>query len=220
MADSLYREPVAGVLADMYRQAEQQNPRDPGFMGRFRALPPTASALELADAAEDVYMPVDPDTGTLAYSLVRAARPETVVEFGMSYGISTVHLAAALQDNGTGHVYTTELSTKKIASARQTFAAAGLDDRITILEGDALQTLADVPGSIGVVLLDGWKDMYLPVLHALEPRLSPGALILADNTSRDQLAPYLEYVRDPAHGFTSVGFPARKDDNIELSCRL
>jgi predicted O-methyltransferase YrrM len=47
-------------------------------------------------------MPVAPDVGRLLYALVRASRPETVVEFGTSFGISTFHLAAAVTDNGRG----------------------------------------------------------------------------------------------------------------------
>ena len=219
MTASLYREPVAGVLADLYRRSDEQW-RDASPANALRALPTTASAQERADAAAEIYMPISPDTGTLAYSLVRAVRPEVVVEFGMSYGISTVHLAAAVRDNGRGLVYTTEMSTRKVAAARETFSTAGLADSITILEGDALETLAQVAGEIGFVLLDGWKELYVPVLQQLEPRLSPGALILADNTSHDQTAPYLDYIRDPANGYTGVGFPGRSNDSIELSCRL
>jgi hypothetical protein len=96
------------------------------------------------------------------------------VEFGTSFGISTIHLAAAVTDNGTGHVVTTELSTAKVKAARANLQQAGVGGVVTILAGDARQTLADVPGPIGLVLLDGWKDLCLPVLRLLEPRLAPG----------------------------------------------
>ena len=140
------------------------------------------TAQERADAMSEFYIPVTPEAGRLLYALVRATRPTTVVEFGMSFGISAVHLASAVRDNGTGRVVTTELSATKIAAAKQTFADTGLDDVITILEGDALSTLADLDGPVEFVLLDGWKDLYLPVIKLLEPRLSTGALVVADNT--------------------------------------
>jgi predicted O-methyltransferase YrrM len=179
---------------------------------------PTASATteELAQAWEGIYMPISPEGGSLLYSLIRASRPETVVEFGMSYGISTLHLAAGVADAGRGRVLTTELSPVKIEAARANLEEAGLAGQVTILAGDATQTLADVTGPIGLVLLDGWKDLCLPVLRLLESRLAPGALVVADDIDLPRLADYLEYVRDPANGYLSVTFPV--GDGMEISC--
>jgi predicted O-methyltransferase YrrM len=106
-----------------------------------------------------------------------------------------------------------------VAAAKKTFAETGLDDLITVLEGDALTTLADVDGPVGFVLLDGWKELYLPVIQLLEPRLSAGALIVADNTSMEDTRPYLDRVRDPGNGYVSVNFPVREGDSMEISCR-
>lgn len=177
------------------------------------------TAQERADAMSEFYIPVTPEAGRLLYSLVRATRPATIVEFGMSFGISAVHLAAAVRDNRTGRVVTTELSDTKIAAAKQTFAETGLDDVITILEGDALSTLADLPWPVDFVLLDGWKDLYLPVLELLEPRLSPGVLVIADNASSADMAPYLNRVRNPDNGYVSFNFQVRDSDSMEISCR-
>jgi predicted O-methyltransferase YrrM len=178
-----------------------------------------ASAQERADALSDFYLPVTPEAGRLLYALVRATRPSTVVEFGMSLGISAIHLASAVRDNGTGRVVTTELSAAKVATAKKTFAETGLDDLITVLEGDALTTLTDIDTPVGFVLLDGWKELYLPVIKLLEPRLSAGALVIADNTSMDGLRPYLDHVHDPGNGYVSVHFPVREGDSMEISCR-
>jgi predicted O-methyltransferase YrrM len=139
------------------------------------------------------------------------------VEFGTSYGISTIYLAAAVRDNGVGHVLSTELSATKIAAAGRNLAEAGLADEVTILPGDALTTLADVPGPIGMVLLDGWKDLCLPVLRLLEDRLTPGAPVVADDSTFASMKDYLDYVRDPANGYVTVEFPV--EDGMEISCR-
>lgn len=168
----------------------------------------------------DRYMPISPETGTLLYTMIRAARPEAVVEFGTSYGISGLYIAAALRDNGVGHLYTTELSSKKVTAAARNFEQAGVADVVTILPGDARETLASVTESIGIVLLDGWKEMYLPVLALIEPKLRSGATIVADNTTRADVAPYLDYVRDPGNGYTSMSMGARGHDAVEISCRL
>lgn len=215
----------------MYRDSDEQSERrraegGPRPAAAYAGKPlTTETAQELSDAMSDVYMPISPDAGRLLYSLIRAARPEVVVEFGMSFGISTLFLAAAVRDNelaGTaqGRVYTTELSSSKIARARATFAEAGLDDVITILEGDALTTLPTIEGGIDLVLLDGWKQMYRPVIELIEPRLPSGALVVADNTESPDLVDYLEHVRDPANGYVSLNFPGKREDTMELSCRV
>jgi predicted O-methyltransferase YrrM len=185
-----------------------------------RSLPPgltweQASSSARADASENIYMPISAEAGRLLYALTRAIRPTTVVEFGTSYGISTMHLAAAVRDNDTGRVFSTELSEKKAAAARANLDEAGVGDAVTILRGDALDTLNDVPGPIEIVLLDGWKDLCLPVLRLLEPKLAPGALVVADDSTFASMADYLSYVRDPASGYVSVDFPV--EDGMEIS---
>jgi predicted O-methyltransferase YrrM len=176
----------------------------------------TATAQERADASEATYMPISRQGGELLYILVRAKRPNTVVEFGTSYGISTIYLAAAVADNRTGHVVSTELSTAKVVAARANLSEAGLVDRVTVLLGDAMTTLKDIPGPIGLVLLDGWKELCLPVLRSLESRLAIGALIVADDINLPSLTGYLEYVRHPANSYVSVAFPVK--DGMEISC--
>ena len=83
--------------------------------------------------------------------------------------------------------------------------------------GDALETLSTVPGPIGVLLLDGWKELCLPVLRALEDRLAPGALVIGDDSSFASMKAYLDYVRDPANGYVSVDVPV--EDGMEISSR-
>lgn len=216
MSISLHEPRVAEALDRMYAEARYQMEalRRADFARLNEATP-----QERADALSDFYLPVTPEAGRLLYALVRASKPTTVVEFGMSLGISAIHLASAVRDNGRGAVVTTELSAAKVAAATKTFVDIGLDDVITVLAGDALNTLQTLAGTVDFVLLDGWKELYMPMLELLEPRLSPGALVVADNTSMDELAPYLEYVRDPANGYVSVAFPARESDSMEISCR-
>jgi predicted O-methyltransferase YrrM len=218
MLTTLQSSRVAAALDRMYAESTEQFSRLRENRDMFDRLA-GANAQERADALSEFYLPVTPEAGRLLYSLVRATRPGTIVEFGMSLGISAIHLAAAVRDNGTGRVVTTELSAAKVAAATQTFAETGLDDVITVLEGDALSTLADLGGPVEFVLLDGWKELYLPVVKLLEPHLTPGALIVADNTSMDDTKPYLDYVRDPGNGYVSVNFAARESDSMEITCR-
>jgi predicted O-methyltransferase YrrM len=210
---------VDAVLSRLFAAADRDD-EVASSLPQDRALPDRRDRLgltarERAEAAQDIYMPVSPEGGRLLYALARVARPETVVEFGASFGISTIYLAAGVTDNGTGRVVTTELSGRKVTAAGENLEQAGLAGVVTILEGDALETLASLTGPVGLVLLDGWKDLYLPVLQLLQPRLTPGAVVVADDSSFDTVAPYLAYVRDPGNGYVSVNFPV--EDGMELS---
>jgi predicted O-methyltransferase YrrM len=214
MANRLRTKQIRTVLNRLFAAAahddETQRWREPGLAWE------TATAQERADASESTYIPISPQGGDLLYILVRAKRPNIIVEFGTSYGISTIYLAAAVADNGTGHVVSTELSPAKVAAARANLAEARVADLVTILPGDAMSTLKDIPAPIDFVLLDGWKDLCLPLLRSLEPRLAAGALIVADDINLPSLSGYLEYVRHPANGYVSVAFPV--EDGMEMSC--
>jgi predicted O-methyltransferase YrrM len=214
MANTLQSAPVRAVLDRLFASAalddDDTRPRpEPG-----RSF---ASVQEHSDATGALYMPISVEGGLLLYTLIRASRPDTVVEFGTSFGISTLYLAAAVTDNGSGRVFGTEMSATKVTAARANLAEAGLAGPVTILAGDARATLADIPGPIGLVFLDGWKELCLSVLRLLEPRLPPGALVVADDIAFPSMVGYLDYVRDPQSGYVSVTFPVA--DGMEISCR-
>jgi predicted O-methyltransferase YrrM len=158
---------------------------------------------------------VSRETGALLYMLARSSHARTIVEFGTSFGISTLHLAAALRDNGGGRLITSEFEPSKAARARHNLTAGGLIDLVEIREGDALQTLSvDLPDTIDLLLLDGAKSLYPEILSLVESRLRPGALIVADNA--DHSPDYLAHVRAPAKGYMSTPFA----DDVELSIRM
>jgi predicted O-methyltransferase YrrM len=219
---STLHSPTVSALLDRLFAAADQN--DPAGFGRARdamaRLGQPPSSRERAELMRDVYMPVSPEVGRLLYILARSRNPGTIVEFGTSYGISGIHLAAALRDAGRGRLVTTELDAVKAEQARENFRAAGLADLIEIRVGDAFETLAaGLEDGIDLLLLDGWKPLYLPMLKFLEPRLARGALIVADDLAiaPDALASYCGYVREPGNGYVSVEVPL--GDRIEISVR-
>jgi predicted O-methyltransferase YrrM len=215
--------PLAPLLDRMFAEAEA--PASPQVRAALAQLTPEelrrlSASTDEADyrkfygLANEDYLSVSRDTARLLYMLVRAADARSIVEFGTSFGVSTLHLAAALRDNGGGRIIATEFEPSKAARARENFAAGGLADLIELRQGDALQTLAhDLPGRIDLVLLDGAKGLYPAVLALLEEHLKPGALIIADNADRSP--EYLRRVRSAADGYTSVPFA----DDVELSMR-
>ena len=158
-----------------------------------------------------LYMAVSRDEARLLYLLARGSGAKQLVEFGASFGVSTTYLAAAARDNG-GRLVTTEAHPDKCAATRAVLAEAGLDGVATLLEGDALETLADARPGIGFVFLDGWKSMYLPMFELLRPKLTDGALLVADNIDHPGAGPYADHVR------TSTGFVSHSLGKIEVSC--
>jgi predicted O-methyltransferase YrrM len=164
--------------------------------------------------AKDIYLAVSEETARLLYMLVRSCKARAIVEFGTSFGISTLHLAAGLRDNGGGRVIGTEFEPSKVARARANMEAAGLADLVEIRAGDALETLSrDLPDTVDLVLLDGAKSLYGQVLSLLAPRLRPGSLVVADNA--DMCPEYVSMIRAPGSGYLSVPLP----DDVELSMR-
>ena len=100
-------------------------------------MPSATDYRALYSRMKDVHLAVSRETGTMLYMLARAIRARVIVEFGTSFGISTLQLAAALKDNGGGHLIGTEFEPSKVVHARQNLTAAGLSDLVEIREGDA-----------------------------------------------------------------------------------
>jgi predicted O-methyltransferase YrrM len=214
---TLTTEPLASLLDRLFEEAETASspaiaaiPRDE----RERLMRSKTEYLDLYGRMKDLWLPVSRETGALLYMLARSRGATSIVEFGTSFGISTLHLAAALRDNGGGRLITSEFEPSKVARARQNLAEGGLIDLVEIREGDALETLrTGLPATIDLLLLDGAKSLYRDILDLVEDRLRPGALIVADNV--DYCPDYLAHIRSAASGYISVPFA----DDIELSMR-
>jgi predicted O-methyltransferase YrrM len=210
--------PLAPLLDRLFQEADAATSPDVAELSREereRLMRSKTEYLDFYGRMKDLWLPVSRETGKLLYMLARACRAQTIVEFGTSFGISTLHLAAALRDNGGGRLITSEFEPSKVSRAREHLTAGGLTDMVEIREGDALKTLAaDLPETIDLLLLDGAKALYPGILHLVETRLRPGALIVADNA--DFCPEYLEHVRSSGIGYMSIPFT----EDVELSMRL
>jgi predicted O-methyltransferase YrrM len=221
MTTTLTTAPAAPLLERLFKEADATSPSSvPAFAtlsaeDRGRLMRSKTDYLEFYGQMKDVPLPVSRETGVLLYMLARSCNARMIVEFGTSFGISTLHLAAALRDNGGGRLITSEFEPSKIARARKNLSDGGLIDLVEFREGDALQTLSvDLPQTIDLLLLDGAKALYPEILSLVESRLRPGALIVADNA--DYSPDYLARVRSPANGYLSVPFA----EDVELSMRI
>jgi predicted O-methyltransferase YrrM len=182
--------------------------RKPSFTEQYRRM-------------ADLSIPVSAEQGVFAYLMARSIGARRIVEFGTSFGVSTIYFASALRDNGGGVVIGSEFIPSKAERARANIEEAGLTDFVEVRVGDAMETLADPGGDIDLLLIDGSKDLYLPILKMLAPRVRQGGVVLADNVLtpfvKKTLAEYVVYMQDPSHGFMSVTVPFQ--DGFEYSVK-
>jgi len=205
--DTLRRPEIVSLLDTLFADADRA---DAPLLARFGAMRPEARATMLADyrrtyaeEAVEAYLPTSREAGRLLYTLARSRDASTIVEFGTSFGLSTIHLAAALADRGGGRLITAELSPTKAERALANLERAGLAELVEVRVGDALETLVDLPPT-DLLYLDGAKQLYRPILDRAEPALTPRALVVADNVDFGNLvADFTSYIRDPANGYVS-----------------
>jgi predicted O-methyltransferase YrrM len=221
-ANTLNSPRVANLLSRLF---DESRASDAKVREMFAGVSPEERARRMSDPhadyrafykrAQDLYLAVSPETARLLYMLARANGARAIVEFGTSFGVSTIHLAAALRDNGGGHLVGTDLEPLKVGRARANLTAAGLEDLVDVREGDALETLArGLPETIDLLLLDGHKPLYVPILDLVAPRLRTGAFLVADNV--DASPEYVARVRAQGGGYVSVPFAG----DVELSVKL
>jgi predicted O-methyltransferase YrrM len=159
---------------------------------------------------------VGPETGRLINIIAKSLDAPTILEIGTSFGYSGIWLAEAARARG-GRVITMELQKHKSDYAHDMARKAGLDGVIDFRIGDAVEMIAELPRGVDFVLLDLWKDLYVPCLEAFYPKLNPGAIIVADNMLRpggDAVNRYAKAVRAKP-GLSSVLLPV--GTGIEVS---
>jgi predicted O-methyltransferase YrrM len=132
---------------------------------------------------DDALLAVGPETGALLNNLVKDGGYRRIVEIGTSYGYSTLWLAEAARATG-GKVISLDVAAKKQAYAEKMLEQAGLAEFVEFRCGDALELLPALKDGVEFVLLDCWKDVYVPCLEIFHPKLAPGAVVVADNMIR------------------------------------
>src|SRR3954469_7483405 len=175
MMNTLTTSPLAPLLDRLFDEADaalaetEAAVADLSDEARGRLMRSKTDYRDLYGRLKNAPLAISRETGALLYMLARSSRARTIVEFGTSFGISTLHLAAALRDNGGGRLIGSEFESSKVAKAREHLAQGGLAALVEIREGDALTTLAtDLPNSVDLLLLDGAKPLYSDILALIE----------------------------------------------------
>jgi caffeoyl-CoA O-methyltransferase len=139
-------------------------------------------------------MNVPIEDGRLLRLLTEAVNAKHVVEIGTSNGYSGIWLCLALQGTG-GKLTTYEIDAQRAALARENFKKAGVDNIVTLVEGDAHKEVTKLKEPIDVLFIDADKEGYIDYLNKLLPLVRPGGLILAHNMEmRGQVQNYIKAV--------------------------
>ena len=168
---------------------------------------------------DEFLLAVGPEVGWLMHALVIGRGAKRILELGTSYGYSTAFLADAARQTG-GRVYTMDVAAHKQQYARTQLEEAGLLPQVEWLLGDATQLLKTLEGPFDFVLLDLWKNLYVPCLDLFYGKLAQHAVIVADNmlfpeAARADAEAYRAAVK-VKENLQSVLLPI--GNGIELSC--
>jgi predicted O-methyltransferase YrrM len=185
-------EPIKSVLAEYDRRGAEE--------WKLRSH---MSEQEWMSHRDEFLISIGRHTGQLLNILVKGAKARNILEIGTSYGHSTVWLAEAARATG-GRVVTIDCAAYKQEYARAMAAKAGLGAHVVFRLGDAREVIRSLEGPFDFVLVDLWKDLYVPCFDLFYPKLSPGAFVAADNminpeSARPDALAYRRHVRAQPH---------------------
>ncbi|MDP8984183.1 MAG: class I SAM-dependent methyltransferase [Pseudomonadota bacterium] len=163
---------MSPAVAEIFAEYERRNVEE------YAKL--TALGSKMIAHRDEFLLPIGPEVGAFLHSLILAKRPARVLELGTSYGYSTLFLADAVKQIG-GRMISMELADYKQAHARAMMDKAGISDVVDFRLGDAVAMIQADSGPFDFVLLDIWKELYVPCLQAVYPKLSDEGIIAADN---------------------------------------
>lgn len=139
---------------------------------------------EIAGEAAASFVPIiKRETAALLKTMVALKQPKHILEVGTAVGYSALLMARIMPKDA--HITTIEKFEKRIPVAKTNFKKAQLEDRITLLEGDAGEILADLSGSFDFIFMDAAKGQYINWLPDIIRLLAPGGLLMSDNVLQD-----------------------------------
>ncbi len=171
---------------------------------------------DIEEAAKKEYLPIiGAAEGEALERIVKERRPRSVVEIGVMVGYATVRIARNLEEGAK--LVGIEISEELARRAEAHLALAGLAGRTDIRRGDAREIAAHLDGPIDFVFLDAERGSYLGYLRKLEPKLAPGATVIAAGAgaAAGRLQQYFDYVR--LSGKYASEHVVFDDDGMEVS---
>ncbi|MEZ6101059.1 MAG: class I SAM-dependent methyltransferase [Pirellulaceae bacterium] len=174
-------------------EASGQPPRRSAAVEEKELIAKSPEEQRIVDALKEMWqgerhLNVSAMDGRLLRMLTESCNAQRVVEIGTSTGESALWLAMALRTTG-GKLWTHEIDAGRAATARKNFEKAGVNGIITVIEGDAHETVTQHTEPIDILFLDADKEGYIDYLDKLLPLVKPGGLIIAHNMNTRQADP-------------------------------
>lgn len=167
---------------------------------------------------------IGPEKGKILARLVRDKKPKRILEVGALYGYSAILMAKNAPE---AEVVTVEKSSENAGITRNNVKRAGFEERVRVVEGDAVGILPGLKGPFDLVFLDANKGEYLRYLKAVEKKMSKGCVVVADNVGifKDEMPEFLDYVRNRGRYKsrtveTLLEFSTAEKDAMEISERM
>jgi caffeoyl-CoA O-methyltransferase len=201
---------VALSLAALCVTAGQDNRKSPEFRKEF------------IDNFKRTGLNTTPGDAMMLRILVEASGAKRGVEVGAASGFGAINMGIGFERTG-GHLWTLEIDPRWVRETRENLRKVGLEDVVTVVEGDALKTLHDIEGPIDFVFLDAVKSDYLKYLKIVEPKLAKGAVVVADNViaSARAMKDFLDYIQDhPDYDTVTIRASMEKNDGMTISYKI
>ncbi|HER34498.1 MAG TPA: methyltransferase domain-containing protein, partial [Halothiobacillaceae bacterium] len=154
--------------------------------------------------------------------LVEARGAKRGVEVGSATGFGAINMGIAFERTG-GHLYTLDIDPRMVRATRENLEKVGLEDVVTVIESDALQMLPTIEGPVDFVFLDALKRDYFKYFKLLEPKLKPGAVIVADNViqSEREMKDFLDFIQNsPDYDTVIIRASMEKGDGMSISYKI
>ena len=190
--------------------AADQNNRSPEFRKQF------------LESFHRTSLSTTPGDAMMLRILVESSGAKRGVEVGSASGFGAINMGIAFERTG-GHLWTHDINPAAVKETRENLAKVGLENVVTVVEGDALETLPNLEGPIDFVFIDALKRDYLKYLKILEPKLKVGAVVVADNViqSAREMKDFLDYVQtSPDYDTVTIRASMEKNDGMTVSYKI
>lgn len=183
----LHQENIKATLIELYNDAKNDKTRI--IKGLVKSIIRPMQPEDFKHA----YLSITEEQGLFLVDLIKKNKLKNIVEFGTSFGISTLFLAQGALET-KGRIITTELIASKAEKAMENFKKAEVSNIIDVRIGDAMQTLQNHKEPIDLLFLDGWKDLYQPLFNMLESNFHTNTIIYVDNANMSESRAFLKEV--------------------------
>jgi caffeoyl-CoA O-methyltransferase len=163
-----------------------------------------------------------PEDAMMLRILVESRNAQRGVEVGSASGFGAINMGIAFERTG-GHLYTLEIDPKSVKTCNENIAKMGLEKSVTCVEGDALKSIPALEGQFDFAFIDAVKNDYFKYFKLIEPKLKPGAVIVADNVikSAKAMPDFLNYIQtNPNYETVIIRASDEKGDGMSITYKI